>query len=137
MEIWKEFADGGTTVEIAQKHRLSPKTIEWRRARIFRALGTNRIAVLTKKAIQAGVTTAACLVLLMGCAAPKPQAQSKTAAEPPRLIATDIPTPSTIWSQVASNLTLRISRGGVVIGEYPYAYGRVMLPGDYIVEWHY
>jgi DNA-binding CsgD family transcriptional regulator len=56
LEILAHIAKGRTAKRIAQTLDLSPKTVEWHRAVIGRKLGQNNRVLLTRMAIQAGLT---------------------------------------------------------------------------------
>lgn len=54
--ILREIADNETTIGIALKYKISPKTVEYHRAELMWRLGVNGIAALTKLAIKVGLT---------------------------------------------------------------------------------
>jgi len=56
LEILAHIAKGRTAKRIAQVLELSPKTVEWHRAVIGRKLGQNNRVLLTRLAMQAGLT---------------------------------------------------------------------------------
>ena len=60
MDVWRMIAESETTVGIAQKLSVSPKTIEFHRARLMRRLNIFDVAGLTREAARRGIITLCC-----------------------------------------------------------------------------
>ncbi|HEX6736568.1 MAG TPA: response regulator transcription factor [Azonexus sp.] len=56
-EILRLVASGRTTKEIARSLGISPKTVEFHRARLMERLGVHEVTALTRFAIQAGIVS--------------------------------------------------------------------------------
>lgn len=69
-EIIELYADGLATKTIAHCLRISPKTVEYHRTRIYAKTKVNNLIRLTKWAIRAGLTGLACLALTSAAAPP-------------------------------------------------------------------
>lgn len=63
LEVLKRLADGAGTKAIASELRLSPKTVEYHRAKIYERLGINSVAQLVRWALRHGLTTLSLLLL--------------------------------------------------------------------------
>ena len=55
LEVWKGFANSETTKGIALRLNLSPKTIEYHRANLYKKLGVYDIAAITRMAMSRGM----------------------------------------------------------------------------------
>lgn len=56
-ELLKEIAQNETTRGIAFKWKCSPKTVEFHRVALYKSLGVQGTAALTKIAVKLGLTT--------------------------------------------------------------------------------
>ena len=56
--VWKAFASSATTKQIAGDLNVSPKTIEYHRSNLYKKLGVNDYAALTRLAIRNGLIQA-------------------------------------------------------------------------------
>ena len=54
-DVWQLMASSETAKGIALKLKLSPKTVEYHRSRLFNTLGIHDVAGITREAIKTGV----------------------------------------------------------------------------------
>lgn len=55
IEVWQLLAEGHDFKSIGKILKLSCKTVEWHRAKLWKALGTNSLALLTRAAVKLGL----------------------------------------------------------------------------------
>lgn len=69
-EIASLYADGQNTKQIARLLKISPKTVEYHRSKIYMRLNIDNLVSLTRWAIKAGLSTLACLAMTSAAAQP-------------------------------------------------------------------
>jgi DNA-binding CsgD family transcriptional regulator len=80
IEIVRRLSEGQTVKEIALELGLSPKTIEFHRAKAQGKIGTNSVALLTRWALKTGITSLALLVCVAWSPVPMPSKAPTLAA---------------------------------------------------------